>query len=156
MKFRNTLTYIVYYILQFTWGFIQNFLGLIVFLTKIKCPHGFFHGAIVTYWPNTTNCMGLGMFIFMGEFEGHKRPYDDPKMYELERSFLSHEYGHTIQSMLLGPFFFLVVGIPSVCWLNLPYFKKMRAKKNLSYYVAYQEKWANYIGKKVTKTLGPQ
>lgn len=49
--------------------------------------------------------MSLGNFILTG-----KNP---------EASLLRHEYGHTIQSIFLGPFYLLVVGLPSLLWASI-------------------------------------
>lgn len=60
--------------------------------------------------------------------------------------FVRHEYGHSRQSMMLGPLYLLVVGLPSVVWglLYRPSWKK-------SYYWFWTEKWANKLGKVVLK-----
>ena len=54
-----------------------------------------------------------------------------------------HEYGHTIQSLILGPLYFLIVGLPSVIW-------GMVKKPEQSYFSFYTEKWANHLGEKFT------
>lgn len=69
---------------------------------------------------------------------------------------LVHEYGHTIQSMILGPLYLFVIGIPSCIWAFTPYFQKLRSKGKYSYYDFYPEKWANYLGSKVTGQSAPQ
>lgn len=57
---------------------------------------------------------------------------------------LKHEYGHTIQSKILGPLYLLVIGLPSIIWAGC--FKKYREKNKISYYSLYTEKWANKLG----------
>lgn len=65
------------------------------------------------------------------------------KDYHNERV-VRHEIGHLIQSRILGWFYLLVVGLPSVI-------NNLRARKNeivwLSYYNRYPEKWADKLGK---------
>ena len=61
-----------------------------------------------------------------------------------------HEYGHTIQSLVLGPFY-IFVGIISVVWGSLPYFAKLRQEKNLPYTACFVEAWASKWGELVTK-----
>ena len=51
---------------------------------------------------------------------------------------LKHEYGHTIQSKIVGPLFLLVIGLPSIIWAGL--FRKYRQKNKISYYSLYTEK----------------
>ena len=53
-----------------------------------------------------------------------------------------HEYGHCLQSRILGPFYLLVIGIPSLLWAA--YHTAFRPKR--SYYWFYTERWANKLG----------
>lgn len=127
---------ILYYFLQFTWGIIQNIIGLLLFLiillknpkTNIKA----FNGAIVIKW-NDSGSMSLGMFIFLGR--------DDQRV-------IVHEYGHSIQSIILGPLYLPIIGIPSYLWCNL--FREYRKKNNVRYCSFYTEKWANVLGVNIT------
>lgn len=84
--------------------------------------------------------MGLGMFIFYG----HE---DNPEAKEV----LVHEWGHTIQSIILGPLFMLVIAIPSLLWAFIPGLVKMRKEKGIKYTDFYCEKWANIEGEKLLK-----
>ena len=71
-------------------------------------------------------------------------------MEELAQRLLVHEYGHTIQSLLLGPLYFIIIGIPSTLWGFLPLLAKKRKEEGLSYFSFFTEKWANGLGEKVT------
>ena len=57
---------------------------------------------------------------------------------------IKHEQGHTKQSMMLGPLYLFVIGIPSAIWCH--FFKGYRQKHNISYYSFYCEKWADELG----------
>ncbi len=141
---------LLYRILQCTWGILQTTLGLIVFLLHIKDEHFCFHGAIITRWKSKSS-VSLGMFVFVT---------DDPYFYdklkgdyskeELSSRLLTHEYGHTIQSLILGPLYLLVMGIPSTLWGFLPSCNKKRKEQKVSYFSFFTESWANALGKKVT------
>ena len=120
---------------QWTWGLPQTLLGFVIFLICRKCPHERYHGAIVTRW-GQRGSLGVGMFLFLGE--------DDPQV-------LVHEYGHAVQSLILGPLFLPVMGIPSFLWCNLPPCRRLRKEKGVSYYAFYPEKNANFFGRLVTK-----
>ena len=128
----------LYRIIQWTWGFPQTLCGFFKYLKLRKLPHEEFNGAIITKW-NHKGGISLGMFIF---FEDNKERYDELK---------HHEYGHTIQSLILGPLYLLVIGLPSYIWCNLPYFRKYRRNKKISYSNLYCEKWADRIGKRIKK-----
>jgi len=64
---------------------------------------------------------------------------------------IKHEYGHQLQSYILGPLYLLVIGLPSGlwCWFIQDLVNKNRKKKGkptLSYYWFYTESWANKLG----------
>ena len=63
---------------------------------------------------------------------------------------MNNEYGHTIQSLIFGPFYLIVTGIPSTLWGFLRYFQNKR-NNGISYFSFFAEKFANYLGEKVTK-----
>lgn len=126
----------VYVILQILWGFPQTLLGFAVFLCNMKATHSRYHGAIVTEWKKRTG-LSLGLFLFVPE-EAYGQ------------DFLVHEYGHTIQSLLLGPLYLIVIGIPSALWCNLRCFADLRRKKGMPYQKLYTECWANRLGEKTT------
>ena len=125
-----------YAVLQILWGFPQTLLGFAVFLRLRKMPHYRYHGAIVTEWKKTTG-LSLGLFVYIPEGK-------------LGQDFLVHEYGHTIQSLVLGPLYLLVVGVPSAAWCNFPCCISFRKKKKCSYQAFYTESWANRLGEKTT------
>lgn len=137
--------FIICFVIQWTWGFIQNFSGLcMAMLWRQKDWHRY-KNAIVTHYTNRKRArkgyFAMGMFIFT----------DDMLPVATYDKVLSHEYGHTVQSMILGPFFPLVVGLPSM--LRFRYFsflKKRGRRPSEKYSVRYPENWANHLGEKAT------
>ena len=119
---------------QWVWGFPQNLLGLILSLVLADAPRSQYRQCQVIRWSNGGS-MSLGMYLFLGS--------DDPRTY-------IHEYGHSIQSAILGPLFLPIMGIPSFLWCNLPPCRKLRREKGISYYWFYPESTANYLGSLVT------
>lgn len=141
---------IMYIVCQWTWGVVQNVAGLLVFIVLVWNRHSVFRGAVVTHWKHPYS-MGCGMFIFLGD---HGFPYySSGKNEKINHDVLVHEYGHTVQSLILGPLFVPVIAIPSLLWASLPYFERLRRRKGLSYYWLYCEKWANVLGDKVCGNL---
>ncbi len=124
-----------YYFLQWTWGLPQNLLGLALWLLcpgeKAPC----FHGAAVKRW-KLRGCAGVGMFLFLSQ--------------GAPRRILVHEYGHSLQSVLLGPLFLPVIGLPSLLWAGLPAAGRYRRRRGRSYDWFYPERWANRLGSRVT------
>ena len=134
-----SLTTIIYIIAQCTWGLPQTLLGFIIFMSKIKNKHYFYHGAVITEHSSPSS-ISLGLFVFVSS---------DTATKIADRGLLVHEYGHTIQSLIFGPLYLIVMGIPSFLWAWLPYYQKKRAK-GAPYAHFFTERFANYLGEKVT------
>ncbi len=132
---RHTL----YILWQCLWGFPQSFVGAVIFLFNLRRPHRLYHGAVVTEW-TCRGSVSLGMFVFLST----------AKSSEAMQRILVHEYGHTVQSLMLGPLYLIAVGVPSVLWAGLPQLKSLRRKKNISYYSVYPERWADRLGERIT------
>lgn len=138
---------VLYIFIQWTWGILQTILGLLLFLINIKNKHIFYHGAVITRIKGKTS-ISLGMFAFVGlDLPIDKGTENKIPDEEIEKRTMVHEYGHTIQSLILGPLYLIVIGIPSSIWAAT-----FNNKDNkISYYSFYTEKWANHLGEKVTK-----
>ncbi len=147
---------ILYCFCQCTWGILQTVLGGLVFLCHLKDEHRFYHGALITTWKNPSS-ISLGMFIFITD-----NPYfydklkDEYSKADLSNRLLVHEYGHTIQSLILGPAYLFAMGIPSTLWGFSPTLSKKRKTKQISYFSFFTEKWANQLGEAVIgeKSMG--
>lgn len=141
---------VLYRVIQCTWGVLQSLLGFIVYLLHRKCPHFSYYGAVITQWNNPAS-VSLGMFVFVtAEPYFYEKLKDTYTREELSERLLVHEYGHTIQSMLLGPLYLIVMGIPSTLWGFFPSLNRIRREKQFSYFSFFTEKWANVLGEKVT------
>ena len=138
------IKYILIIVIQWTWGIIQNIIGLIIFLANINNNHYFYKGAVITIWNSKRGSMGIGMFIFISKECYEKR--EQPSGADNFERIKIHEYGHTIQSLILGPFFLFVITIPSALWALLPFFKNRRMQRGTSYYSAFTERWADALG----------
>ena len=55
---------------------------------------------------------------------------------------IRHEAGHRRQSVILGPLYLLVVGLPSLVWASS---KKTGLFKDRDYYSFYTERWADRL-----------
>ena len=127
----------LYIFWQYTWGILQNLVGGVIYLFfRLRgCKHFRYQGALAIIWPIKAGSMSMGRFLFFYpgfRSEGHR--------------LLSHEYGHTIQSLILGPLYLPVIGLPSLLWASLPAFERRRQRKQISYYAFAPEKWANRLG----------
>ncbi len=116
------------------WGIFQTLAGFFVFLSQSGRTHFVYRSAVVTVWKYRSS-VSLGAFVFVSDND---------------RILIAHEYGHCVQSLILGPLYLLAVGLPSIVWAGA--FKKLRRKRGISYYCFYTERWADLLAKKVTKT----
>ena len=152
----------IYNILQWTWGLPQTLAGAGLYLKHRRDPHFNYNGARVTAWQRDSG-ISLGKFVFVPEKKGWSSIQDRESRPDKETprrsagednvsSFLlRHEYGHTIQSLILGPFYLLLVGIPSMAWNRLPFFERRRKQTGRSYYSAVFERTANSLGEKTSE-----
>ena len=143
---------IAYIFIQCTWGAVQSLLGLIAMLLLGNQKRGFYRCAVLTEYDidsapkhmRRLGCVSLGMFIFVGTHKGASR--------EQVHAIISHEYGHTFQSLLLGPLYLIAVGVPSFIWCR--HYGKHRgeyAARGISYYSRYPEKQATELGLKADR-----
>lgn len=112
-------------ILLYIWCLPQNLLGLL-FLLFIRGEEKHRLCNVTFYYSKTfPSGISLGKYIILG--------------YKREKS-VRHEYGHCLQSKILGPLYLLVVGLPSIMHAALC---KCRGH---SYYDFWCERWADKLG----------
>ncbi len=130
---------LLYILCQCTWGGLQSLLGLALCLREAGAPRFWYRGALVTRW-RARSSLSLGMFVFLSVRTDE----------ETARRLLVHEYGHTVQSLLLGPAYLLVIGLPSLTWALAPALVRRRAEKGIPYSAFFTEGWANRLGEWAT------
>lgn len=126
---------ILFYLLQFTWGLPVNLVGLAAFLCcrRRRLRRGAFHNGVVTYLPGDRGGLSLGIFIFLSVQSAQE-----------SRRLCVHEYGHTVQCLVLGPLYWLVIVLPSAIWFH--FFAGYRRKHRIPYDALYCERWATAWG----------
>lgn len=138
-KLKKFLKACLFYLIQWTWGFPVNIVGYAAYrhCRKKGYKSEKFGYATITYVPWDGGGLTLGLFIFMrADHPNAVWNYNTP----------IHEYGHTWQTLVLGPFYWVVIALPSYIWCNG--FEWWRRKYHKSYYIFYPEKWANAWGQK--------
>ena len=120
-------------ILLYIWQLPQNIAGLLVLLYyKMKksdlknCGNGVY---IVPFL--CSGGVSLGNYIFI--LDSNDNEFS-----------IKHELGHRIQSMILGPLYLLIVGLPSALFNVISSHSKKFSK---NYYHRFPENWANKLGK---------
>lgn len=133
----------LYYLIQFTWGLDMNILGAIGY---IFCKYIFgwqtqkyYKNIIISPKDKKINSgLSLGIFLFMDK--------------DADEALKQHEYGHSIQNLIFGEFFLLLIGIPSLirCWYyNLVINKlKLYTKEKYNYYSIWFERDASALGRR--------
>jgi len=129
----------LYALVQCTWGFPQTLLGLLLFLRERRRPRSRYRGAVVVRWRSACS-LSLGLFVFLSERESGAS----------ERRWLLHEYGHTVQSLLLGPAYLPVIGLPSLIWALWPPLVRRRRARGTPYAAFFPERWADRLGERVS------
>ena len=116
------------------WGLPQNLVGALVALVSVRSPHRVFRTALITEWPLDRG-LSLGLFVFVPP--------------GCQERLIVHEYGHCVQSMVLGPLYLPVMVLPSMVWAGLPAFERLRRERGISYYDMPVEHWADVLGARV-------
>lgn len=145
---------LLYRIVQWTWGLPQTLVGAVIAFLHRRDQQVDFHGARVFFVDGWRGSMSLGMFIFI-EWGNHKArtrlieqlvERGDPKGKSPLLDLVRHEYGHTIQSLILGPLYLLTVGVSSAVWFNAGTFQRMRESGTRQYGDLWCERWADRLG----------
>ena len=120
--------------MRYLWQLPQHILGLIIILLmylsrKVKGVEALDGRHVFITEPTIIGGVSLGDYIILDERYPVKEKY--------------HELGHSRQSMLLGPLYLVVVGLPSIaCNIISRFSTKWRQR----YYTRFPENWADTLG----------
>lgn len=137
---------IVKEILLWIWQLPQNLLGLLLVLFyqpehKIELSNG----NIAYFSKHMPGGISLGKYSIISSYY-YKKNIEET----LNLDVVKHEgFGHGKQSRILGPFYLIVIGLPSLIWAWL-YGPVIKYTKN-GYYKFYTEKWADKLAGIVRK-----
>jgi hypothetical protein len=84
--------------------------------------------------PGNWGALSLGPTVFLGEVADEA----------WTQRVLAHETGHSWQSLVLGPFYLLVIGLPSLVWAW--WYTRWGQKRQVAYGSFYTEAWADRWG----------
>lgn len=130
IKYMKTLKNILLWI----WQFPQHIVGLLILLfIKGESKHRF-DGITYYYYDPFPGGISLGNYMILGDKWSQS---------------IKHEYGHTLQSRILGPLYLPTVGLCSITWAGL-YGSVIKETHN-GYYKFWTEKWADKLGKVIRK-----
>ena len=122
------------FFINYIWQLPQNLLGMLYkdcisddIITRVNCDATDYE----CYLTRNGGGVTLGRYIFISQ------NYTDLS------NVILHEIGHTKQSRILGPLYFIIIGIPSISWAGLR--RLIPALKKINYYSFYSESWANKL-----------
>ena len=124
----------LYWLLNFTWGILTTLCGLLLSLAmlcigkKPKRWHSVWYFQIFDKWGG----MEMGT-MFLRDNSNYT-------------STNNHEYGHTFQNAILGPFFIFIVAIPSAIRYWYQEIRRRQHKPNVEYDLIWFEGSATDIG----------
>lgn len=120
-------------ILAYIWQLPQNIVGLIVKFFYKETHKLIYKDRKVFVCPTFPGGISLGNTIIIKKY-----PHDTKTW-----NVVKHEWGHTRQSLYLGPLYLLVIGLPSAIWAAC--YRSDPENPN-GYYEFYTEKWADKLG----------
>ena len=115
------------------WELPQTILAglIIIFLRRKITKRETYKNSNIIYMKKFSGGISLGRFIILNE------------KYSGNELSIKHEYGHSIQSLYLGWFYLIIIGLPSIIRVIIWGLLKL---KSLDYYKGYPENWANELG----------
>lgn len=126
-------------ILLFIWQLPQNILGLILFWwykrisTKTKIDT--YKGVNYLFADKMKGSISLGNYIIMGYYHTYYINWE-------QNESINHEWGHTRQSRMLGPFYLPLIGYQSIT--HACFHDSLCHGKD--YHHFWTEKWADKLG----------
>jgi hypothetical protein len=125
----------LYWLLNFTWGILTTLCGLIISLVMLCIGKKPKRWCSIWYFQICDNWGGLEMGTMF---------LRDNSNYIISTN--NHEYGHTFQNAILGPFFIFIVAIPSAIRY---WYRKFSKKTQPDYDTIWFEGSATDIGNDV-------
>lgn len=128
-------------VLLFLWELPQNILGIgnLLAMTAAGAVMGRSFERNRMFIKVRSGAVSLGLFVFWSDAGSEH--------FRLDARNKEHEYGHSIQSRMLGPLYLIVVGIPSVS--RVVYARRYYARHGArwaGYYNGFPENWADRLG----------
>ena len=130
--------------LLYLWQLPQNIValiwwGLLTIAYKGEFESYDYNGVKYIWFPKWICGVSLGNYVILGGYYGE------------DIVVVKHEYGHTRQSVYLGPLYLLLIGLPSGLWnlidrLLMRLFPEYIQKSRKIYYNMPWEKWADILG----------
>lgn len=123
----------LYWLIQCTWGGLMTLIGLVAAAFTICFLHGKAHKngySFIVEIGGNWGGVNLGAISLCGSYSQEDGPCYDPHWFEHTRR---HEFGHSIQNMIMGPLFPFIVAIPSACRYHYQNYRTSKGLPNADY-----------------------
>ena len=120
-------------IMLYIWQLPQNIVGLIMTLYYKTDTALEYKGWKIRVCKDFPGGISLGNYVFVRQYPFSTYSWNTVK----------HEWGHTRQSLILGPLYLFVIGIPSAIWAATYKYEPSNPNK---YFTFYTERWADKLG----------
>ena len=117
--------------IRWLWQLPQHLLALVLIALYRKRATVEAVNGVAVYW-----ILGGGFGVSLGQYI-----FLDARRKKSKS--LPHELGHSRQSLILGPLYLIVVGLPSITMNILSRLRVLRADR---YYLRWPESWADRLG----------
>jgi hypothetical protein len=117
--------------MKYLWQLPQNILAMLIyFIYKKSLPQvRIYKDSVIYYIVGFPGGLSLGHYIFL--------------QYDCDMNMVNHEYGHTLQSKMLGWLYLPIVSLPSFIMAGLT---NLHILKIENYYKHFPENWADKLG----------
>ena len=120
--------------LAYLWQLPQNIVGIIVRLFYEQTNSLLYKDKTVRVCKTFPGGISLGDTVIVRKFPHDTKTWNTVK----------HEWGHTRQSLYLGPLYLFIIGIPSLIWAT--FYQYDSSNPNGYYTEFYTERWADKLG----------
>lgn len=126
-------------LLAISWCALQTAVGVLLALCLLPFSRLQRYRGMIVVYHSFSRTFSLGTFAFVSN--GVERP----------REIVGKMYGHYVQSLLYGPFFFFVVSLP-LLFVRIPAVKLRRAERGISPTDLYADRQAKRFAQKAGET----
>lgn len=126
----------MFFLWNFVWGIPQSVISLLLYLCLAPfVDHTWYRSACFFHWGHAWGAVTLGWVVITDDdWWGSGSP-------QREEGIFAHEYGHVIESAILGPLWLFVITVPSL--IHAQWWKSHTEQ---DYYSFYTERWASKLG----------
>lgn len=125
--------------IKWIWQLPQNICGIIWYIIKRKSIILKVHSNLISSLGAKVYVIKAGGGVTLGKYIFISQTYKD------KDRVIKHELGHVKQSIMLGPLYLIIIGIPSILHATMNNYIGCCKNNPKGYYHFYTEDWANRL-----------